>query len=147
MCASMILLCAWLAGAAADGLPAQTDVVVYGGTSSGVVAAVQVARSGKSAVLVEPGRHLGGLSSGGLGATDIGSKQAIGGMAREFYQRLYRFYLRDSAWTRGTRREYLAAGAGRKNWEEEQAWWMFEPHAAEAVFGDMVRQAKVPVVY
>ena len=64
------------------------DVVVYGGTSGGVVAAVKAARMGKSVVLIEPSKHLGGLSSGGLGATDIGNKQAIGGMSREFYRRL-----------------------------------------------------------
>ncbi|NLF71886.1 MAG: FAD-dependent oxidoreductase [Candidatus Anammoximicrobium sp.] len=123
------------------------DVVVYGGTSGGVVAAVQVARSGKTVVLIEPGRHLGGLSSGGLGATDIGVKQAIGGLAREFYERVYRHYLRNEAWKYGTRDEYLAASAGRKSWVQEQAWWMFEPHAAEAVFDALVQEARVPVVF
>ncbi|HWC90564.1 MAG TPA: FAD-dependent oxidoreductase, partial [Pirellulales bacterium] len=57
------------------------DVVIYGGTSSGIVAALQAARMGKRVVLIEPGEHLGGLTSGGLGATDIGNKQAIGGIA------------------------------------------------------------------
>ncbi|MBU4200664.1 MAG: FAD-dependent oxidoreductase [Verrucomicrobia bacterium] len=121
------------------------DVVVYGGTSAGVVAAVQTARTGKRVVLIESGRHLGGLSSGGLGATDIGNKQAIGGMAREFYHRIFRYYQKPDAWKYGTREEYLAAGARR--WDAEQAWWMFEPHAAERVFNDMLREAKVPVVY
>src|SRR5437773_2279696 len=50
------------------------DIVVYGGTSGGVIAAVQAVVMGKSVVLVEPGKHLGGLTSGGLGATDIGNK-------------------------------------------------------------------------
>ena len=62
------------------------DVVVYGGTSAGVAAAVQTARMGKTVVLIEPGRHVGGLTSGGLGRTDIGNKRAIGGIAREFYR-------------------------------------------------------------
>jgi len=53
------------------------DAVVYGGTSSGVVAAVQVARLGKTVALIEPGRRLGGLTSGGLGATDIGVHVSI----------------------------------------------------------------------
>jgi hypothetical protein len=100
---------------------ASYDVVVYGGTSSGVVAAVKVARMGKSVVLIEPGRHLGGLSSGGLGATDIGNKRAIGGVSREFYRRVGAKYDKDEAWT-------------------------FEPHVAEQVFEDIVRDAKVPVV-
>jgi hypothetical protein len=98
------------------------DVVVYGGTSGGVVAAVKVARMGKSVVLIEPGRHLGGLSSGGLGATDIGNKQAIGGISREFYQRLGQAYGKDEAWT-------------------------FEPHVAERVFNEMIREANVPVAF
>ncbi|HEY3246177.1 MAG TPA: FAD-dependent oxidoreductase [Phycisphaerae bacterium] len=98
------------------------DVVVYGGTSAGVIAAVKVARLGKSAVLIEPGRHLGGMSSSGLGATDIGNKQAIGGMAREFYARVGRVYGKDEAWT-------------------------FEPHVAEQVFNDVVRAAHVPVIF
>ena len=98
------------------------DVVVYGGTSGGVVTAVKAARMGKSVVLIEPGRHLGGLSSGGLGATDIGNKQAIGGMSRQFYRRLGKAYGEDEA-------------------------WKFEPHVAEQIFNEIVREANVPVVF
>ena len=72
------------------------DVVIYGGTSSGVVAAIQAARLGKSVLLIEPGKHLGGLTSGGLGQTDIGNKGAICGIAREFYERVYRYYSQDA---------------------------------------------------
>ncbi|MBI5817998.1 MAG: FAD-dependent oxidoreductase [Verrucomicrobia bacterium] len=123
------------------------DVVVYGGTSGGVVAAVQVARLGKSVVLIEPGRHLGGLSSGGLGATDIGNKSAIGGMAREFYHRVWKYYLRPEAWKYGTRDEYLALNKGRADWNKDETWWLFEPHAAEEVFRAMIAESRVPVVY
>ena len=97
------------------------DVVVYGGTSGGVAAAVQAARMGKTVVLIEPGKHLGGLTSGGLGATDIGNKGAIGGISREFYRRVGRHYGKDEAWT-------------------------FEPHVAEAVMDELVREAGVTVV-
>ena len=55
---------------------------------------------GKTVVLIEPGKHLGGLTSGGLGATDIGNKKAIGGLAREFYRRVKRYYADDAHWTR-----------------------------------------------
>src|SRR5438477_11625388 len=75
-----------------------SDLCVYGGTAAGVAAAVQAARMGKSAVVAEFGDHLGGMTSGGLGATDIGNKAAIGGIAREFYQRVARHYARDDAW-------------------------------------------------
>src|SRR5688500_8147539 len=63
------------------------DVVVYGGTSGGVIAAVQAKAMGKTVVLVGPDKHLGGLSSGGLGYTDTGNKSVIGGLSREFYHR------------------------------------------------------------
>ena len=70
--------------------PAQTvdaDVVVYGGTSGGAVAAIQSARMGKKTVLVEFGRNIGGLTSGGLSATDGGAANVCDGIAREFYNR------------------------------------------------------------
>ncbi|MCS6850311.1 MAG: FAD-dependent oxidoreductase [Gemmataceae bacterium] len=64
------------------------DVCVYGGTPGGVAAAVQARRLGKSAVLVVFRRHVGGMTSGGLTATDIGNGAAIGGIAREFFNRV-----------------------------------------------------------
>src|SRR5262249_47535291 len=57
----------------------KTDVVVYGATASGVIAAVAAAREGKSVIVLEPGKHVGGMVSGGLGATDTGNRAAIGG--------------------------------------------------------------------
>jgi len=74
------------------------DVVVYGGTSAGVAAAVQVARMGKSVVIIEPGLHLGGMSSSGLGRTDVGNAAAIGGISLEFYRRVRAFYSRERRW-------------------------------------------------
>ena len=74
------------------------DVVVYGATSGGITAAIQAKTMGKTVIVVEPGRHLGGLSAGGLGATDIGNKAAIGGLSREFYRRIGRHYADASAW-------------------------------------------------
>src|SRR5215813_7189070 len=79
------------------------DIVIYGGTSSGIIAAIQAERMGKRVVLIEPSTHLGGLTTGGLGATDIGNKSAIGGLAREFYHRVWQHYQDDSAWIRETR--------------------------------------------
>src|SRR5512133_2233867 len=76
----------------------QADVVVYGATSSGIAAAIQVARMGKSVIVVDPGTHMGGLTTGGLGWTDIGNKQVIGGIAREFYARVKAHYDKPSSW-------------------------------------------------
>ncbi|HOF21637.1 MAG TPA: FAD-dependent oxidoreductase, partial [Bacteroidales bacterium] len=74
------------------------DVVVYGGTSAGVSAAIQTSRMGKSVVLIEPSERLGGLTTGGLGATDIGNKQAIGGISREFYRNIKTYYEDEANW-------------------------------------------------
>jgi hypothetical protein len=130
-------------GPEADGQDVIRDIVVYGGTSGGVVAAVQAARMGKSAILVEAGRHLGGLTSGGLGATDIGNKAAIGGIAREFYRRVARHYARDDAWIHQKRGEY----ASTRQRPDEDTMWTFEPHVAEDIYGAMIREAGVPVLF
>jgi len=128
------------------------DVIVYGGTSAGVTAAVQAARMGKRVILVEPGYHLGGMSSSGLGLTDTGSKQTIGGLSREFYHRIFEYYKNPAAWKYGTRDEYFGAiprmwtDAGAKT-EGEQMQFTFEPHVAEGIYNDMVREAGVKVVF
>ena len=101
---------------------ANYDLVVYGGTSAGVVAAVQAAGMGKSVVLIEPGKNLGGLSAGGLGDTDIGNKAAIGGLSHEFYRKLGRHYGKPEA-------------------------WRFEPGVAAREFNALIEQAKVPVFF
>jgi ribulose 1,5-bisphosphate synthetase/thiazole synthase len=74
------------------------DVIIYGGTSAAVTTAVQVSRMGRSVIIVSPDRHLGGLSSSGLGYTDTGNKEVIGGLAREFYQILYQHYMKPESW-------------------------------------------------
>ena len=132
------------------GAPAQTtithDVVIYGGTSAAVVAAVQARRMGKTVVIVSPDRHLGGLSSGGLGFTDTGNKAVIGGLSREFYHRVWRHYEQPSAWTWQKREEYGNRGQGTPAIDREQrTMWIFEPHVAEQVFEDLVREHKVAV--
>ena len=68
----------------------ECDVAIYGGTPAGVTAAIQAARMGKQAVLLSFDRHVGGMTSGGLTATDVGRKGSIGGLAREFYTRIRR---------------------------------------------------------
>lgn len=118
----------------------QHDVVVYGGTSAGIAAAIQAARMGHSAVIVEPGQHLGGLTSGGLGWTDSGRKDAIGGISREFYQRIKKHYDDPKSWPFGKREAYSRYRA------QDDAMWTFEPKVAEAVYVAMLKEAKVTVV-
>jgi hypothetical protein len=100
----------------------EVDLVVYGGTSAGVIAAYTARQYGLSVLLVEPGRHVGGLSSGGLGFTDIGNKYAVSGLGLDFYRRLGRYYGQFEA-------------------------WLFEPRAAEQVFESYLDQADVEVLY
>ncbi len=121
------------------------DIVVYGGTSSGVVAAIQAARMGKSVVLIEPTQFVGGLTTGGLGATDIGNKRAIGGISREFYERVFQYYSDASHWTRENRSDYYKKRTPTT--ENERSMWTFEPSAASAIFAEMLREANVNVVY
>ncbi|MGA0557699.1 FAD-dependent oxidoreductase [Larkinella sp. VNQ87] len=103
-------------------LAQQVDICVYGGTSGGVIAAYTARKAGKTVLLIEPGKHLGGMTSGGLGLTDIGNKYAITGLARDYYRRI-----------------------GQHYGKFEQ--WIFEPHVAEDLFKDYVKRGKVDVLY
>ncbi len=117
----------------------KADVVVYGGTSAAIMAAVQVRRMGKTVVVVSPDMHLGGLSSGGLGFTDSGNTAAIGGLALTFYQGLYDYYRNDANWRWERREAYGNRGQGTPALDHaREACWCFEPHAAEAVFEQLV---------
>lgn len=125
---------------------AEFDVVIYGGTSAGVIAAVQAKKMGKSVVIVCPDKHLGGLSSGGLGFTDTGNKAVIGGLAREFYHRVWKHYDQASAWKWQKKEEYGNQGQGTPAIDGSQrTMWIFEPHVAEQVFEDFVREYEIPV--
>jgi hypothetical protein len=101
------------------------DVVVYGGTSGAVTAAVQAKRLGKTAVIVCPDTHLGGLSSGGLGWTDTGNKAVIGGLAREFYHRVWKHYQTPDAWKWQQRKDYGDKGQGTPAGQSHQARLIF----------------------
>ena len=90
----------------------KADVIIYGGTSATIIAAVEAIQSGKSVIMVSPDIHLGGLSSGGLGWTDTGRKETIGGLARNFYHRIYEHYQKDDAWKWMKKEEYGNRGQG-----------------------------------
>lgn len=98
------------------------DVVVYGATAAGVTASVAAARHGASVILLDPGRHIGGMVSGGLGYTDVGDHRVLGGMAAEFEQAVADNY--------GVTPGYYAGP---------------EPHIAEAIFGRWLTAAGVDV--
>ena len=119
------------------------DVCVYGGTAAGAVTAVQVARMGKSVVLIEPGQHIGGMTSGGLGNTDIGKQISIGGITREFYQSIRSWYQEPAHWKFQDKDEYKWKG----DRVTEDAWFVFEPHVAELKLNEMLKEAEVSVVF
>jgi hypothetical protein len=117
------------------------DLVVYGATSAGISAAIQGSRMGKKVMLIEPTGRVGGLTTGGLGQTDIGNKQAIGGLSREFYQNIKRFYLQPENWKWQSRESYSDGGQTRTSINED-AMWTFEPSAALKVFEAMLSKEK-----
>lgn len=100
----------------------KVDICIYGGTSAGVIAAYSAKKLGKSVILVEPGNHLGGMTSGGLSATDIGNKMAITGLSRDFFRRLGNHY-------------------------GKFEHWLPEPKVAEKIFQDYIKEANAEVVY
>lgn len=122
------------------------DLVIYGGTSAGIAAAIQSSRMGKSVLIIEPTQRLGGLTTGGLGQTDIGNKQAIGGIAREFYQNISKYYKDPTHWKWQKKEEYKDGGQTVTE-EGEDAMWTFEPSAAIKVFEEMMAPEKIKIVY
>ncbi|MDR6784665.1 hypothetical protein ABIE26_003311 [Pedobacter africanus] len=124
----------------------QADIVIYGGTSAAIVAAVQSAKLGKKVVVVSPDLHLGGLSAGGLGFTDTGNKEVIGGLAREFYHRVYLHYQTNAAWKWQKQQEYGNKGQGTPAIDgNDRTMWIFEPHVAEQIMEDFVKEHQIPV--
>ncbi len=129
-----------------EGETRTADVIIYGGTAAAVTAAVQVKKMGKSVIVVSPDKHLGGLSAGGLGFTDTGNKSVIGGLAREFYHRLYQHYQQDSSWLWQKKEEYGNKGQGTLAMDgENRTMWIFEPHAAEQIFEDFIKENDITV--
>ena len=122
------------------------DVVIYGGTSAAVTAAVQVAKMGKKVLVVSPDKHLGGLSASGLGWTDTGDKSVIGGLARDFYHRLYMHYQKEESWKWQERSEYGNVGQGNVAIDgNNRTMWIFEPHAAEKAFDQLIEENDIPL--
>ncbi|GEO03573.1 xanthan lyase [Adhaeribacter aerolatus] len=99
----------------------EVDICIYGGTSAGIIAAYTAKKMGKSVLLIEPGKFVGGMTTGGLGATDIGNKYAVTGLAKNFYRRIGSYYGKFEQWT-------------------------FEPHVAEKVFADFIREGKLDIM-
>lgn len=126
--------------------PQKADIIIYGGTSAGIVAAIQGSRMGKSVILIEPSGRIGGLTTGGLGQTDIGNKNAIGGISREFYQNIRKYYSDPSNWKWQKRSEYMEKKQNQTS-DGEDAMWTFEPSAAIKTYHDMLASTRIHMVY
>ena len=126
--------------------PESYDVIVYGGTSAAITAAIQVKQMGKSVLLLSPDKRLGGLTTGGLGWTDLGDSRTVGGLSREFYNRVYLHYSEPSAWRWQKLEEYGNEGQNSKSRDDQaQVMVVFEPSATEKVFNDWLEQNEVKV--
>ncbi|MFN7932291.1 MAG: FAD-dependent oxidoreductase [Bryobacteraceae bacterium] len=110
------------------------DVVVYGATPGGVAAAISAARMGRSVALLEYHNHIGGMTASGLGKSDIETKEAIGGLFREFVGRVKAHYIE----------QY---GASSENARKSKDGYYYEPHVAELTLNRMVRDAKLVRVF
>ena len=125
----------------------QADIVIYGGTSAAVIASVEAKKAGKSVIVVSPDQHLGGLSSGGLGFTDTGDKSVIGGLARDFYHRVFLHYQQDTAWRWQSKETYGNRGQGTPAIDgDARTMWIFEPNVAEKIFDELIAENNI-VVY
>lgn len=121
------------------------DVVVYGGTAGGIISAISVAKAGGSVIVLEPSDHIGGMVTGGLGTTDVGVGASIGGMAAEFYRRVYKHYEDPISWKFQGREEFLNAGGMNTRCVNGDRWWFPEPSVASAILRKMMSEAKVTV--
>ena len=126
--------------------PSETyDIVVYGGTSAGVIAAIQASSMEKSVVLIAPTKHLGGMTSNGLGLVDVKQPDAIGGLARQYFTNLWDYYYQDDSAWKWSPPQFLHGQLAEVHYETHLMLTL-EPHVAEMFFDKMAAEAKVPVV-
>ena len=137
----------WPCGGNHAAEPHRADVVIYGGTSAGVAAAVQVARMGRSVVVVEPTDHLGGLTTNGLGATDSGRKETIGGISREFYRRIQDHYRDPASWNL-QKADEPSEKNGRPLFDPKaNAMWVFEPKVAQKIMDGLAAESGATLMF
>lgn len=131
--ALVVIFVICIAAKAGLGQAHQADIVIYGATPSGIMAAVEAAREGRSVILIEPSKHIGGIVAGGLTKTDIGQRSTIGGLPAEFFSRVLAFYEK-------------TYGKDSSQARESKGGIFFEPHVAERVFEKMLSEARVSVL-
>lgn len=145
---SMFALCvAMLLSISVMGAEKEYDIVVYGGTSAAVTAGIQALKMGKKVIVVSPDKHLGGLTTGGLGWTDSGKKSTIGGLSKEFYHRVFLEYSKKETWKFQAIEDFGNKGQGTRAYDEEHKTMMvFEPSVAEKVIDEWVAEVGLEVL-
>ncbi len=130
----------------------EADVIIFGGTSGGVAAALQAKRMGRTVAVAEWTQHMGGLTTGGLGATDIGNKAAIGGIAREFYEQIAAHYEKPEAWKWEKPKTSGALKSSQEHGKDlvvektgKPTKWTFEPSVAMAIYQKWLAEAGITV--
>jgi hypothetical protein len=139
---SLILTFLLISDASAD---ETYDVVIYGGTSAGIVAGLQARSMGKSVVVIEPSNREGGLTTGGLGQTDIGNKHVIGGLSRSFYERIATYYSNEGAW-KWQKPDSYKSGGQSVTLQGESTQWTFEPSAALKVYRSWIKEVGLKII-
>ncbi|MDD4922832.1 MAG: FAD-dependent oxidoreductase [Bacteroidales bacterium] len=130
-----------------NGTDYEADVIIYGGSSAAIMAAVQVKKMGQSVIVVSPDKHIGGLSSSGLGFTDVGRKEVIGGLSREFYHKVYQHYADSASWKWGRPSDVVNDVQGHTAIDDaQQTMWIFEPHVAENIFESYITENDIEVL-
>lgn len=140
--------CVWSFSVKAQQPIQDYDIVIYGGTSAAVIAAVQAKKLAKTVAIVCPETHLGGMTSGGLGWTDAGKQHVIGGLSKDFYHRVWQYYQQESNWKWENKSDFVNSDNRRKRGKMDnvsQTMWTFEPHIAEEVYEDYIREFEIPV--
>jgi hypothetical protein len=144
-CVFVAMVCWFLCPKAEARAETSADIIVYGATTGGLFSAIAALREGASVVVLEPGTHLGGMVTSGLGATDKGRAETIGGMAADFYRRVHHHYDQPATW-RFQRREDFLAGLTPNQMPGDGKWWLVEPRVAAAVLRELVDEARVTVL-
>ncbi len=125
----------------------EADVVVYGETSGGVMAAVQAAHMGKRVILISITGHLGGMSGSGLGWSDLGNPIILGGLSRTFYHQVYQYYQHDASWVQEAKSDYSGDCQGFSLFDDDAGLAsVFEPKVAEGIFDAMITKVGVRVI-
>ncbi|MBO0590242.1 FAD-dependent oxidoreductase [Cellulophaga sp. E16_2] len=125
----------------------KADVIIYGGTSAAIASAIQLKRMGKTVLVVCPEKHIGGLSSSGLGFTDLGNKRVIGGISKEFYEEVYTHYQNTKAWNWQPKTDYGNIAQGTTAIDDDlKTMWTFEPHVAENIFENFVKENQIEIL-